>query len=436
MGKSDSKIGVIAGYAAAILFIAVAFMMVLMKDSGESGTLSSTNAIVLAIAGIVAVIAAILLIVRGARTIEKVSYVMILIMGAFAVASYVLIDGTKFTSTMFFQLFGSLAFAAMLIGAAACGSKGLKGVMAINVLFAFVEIVMVMLLSMGMYISIATAAIALVLGFWILAAASFTGGEPEPKHEIDPNRKSAKRAMKQQEKADEEAKKEQEREEKLARIAKEREKEEAKAAKEEAKKEAPAAVAAKEEAPAEEKKENDFMSKLVSSKDAGKAAEEAKAAPADGAAAAASSDSAAAGAAAAGAAAGVAVAAAVADDDDDEDDDFDDDEILEDTFTDYSPEALVRRAAWNKGLRCRRDYGDYHVPVAFVKGKVAVYVEEPGSADTKAEEALKKDGWVVLRFDINKVTDGLDEGAQIADAVKANIRAIKAAKKKKKSVKK
>ena len=435
MGKSDSKIGVIAGYAAAILFIAVAFMMVLMKDSGESGTLSSTNAIVLAIAGIVAVIAAILLIVRGARTIEKVSYVMILIMGAFAVASYVLIDGTKFTSTMFFQLFGSLAFAAMLIGAAACGSKGLKGVMAINVLFAFVEIVMVMLLSMGMYVSIATAAIALVLGFWILAAASFTGGEPEPKHEIDPNRKSAKRAMKQQEKADEEAKKEQEREEKLARIAKEREKEEAKAAKEEAKKEAPTAVAAKEEAPAEEKKENDFMSKLVSSKDAGKAAEEAKAAPADGAAAAASYDSAAAGAA--GAAAGVAVAAAVADDDDDdEDDDFDDDEILEDTFTDYSPEALVRRAAWNKGLRCRRDYGDYHVPVAFVKGKVAVYVEEPGSADTKAEEALKKDGWVILRFDINKVTDGLDEGAQIADAVKANIRAIKAAKKKKKSVKK
>ena len=34
----------------------------------------------------------------------------------------------------------------------------------------------------------------------------------------------------------------------------------------------------------------------------------------------------------------------------------------------------LRRATWNKGLRCRRDYGGHKIPVAFVKGKVAVYV--------------------------------------------------------------
>ena len=86
-------------------------------------------------------------------------------------------------------------------------------------------------------------------------------------------------------------------------------------------------------------------------------------------------------------------------------------------------------------MRCRRDYGDYHIPVAFVKGKVAVYVEEPGTEDREVEAKLKEEGWVVLRYDINKVTDGLAEGAEIADAVKANVRAQKAAKKKKASKK-
>ena len=37
-----------------------------------------------------------------------------------------------------------------------------------------------------------------------------------------------------------------------------------------------------------------------------------------------------------------------------------------------TPEDIVRRAAWNKGLRCRRDYGPEKIPFAFVKGKVAV----------------------------------------------------------------
>jgi len=132
----------------------------------------------------------------------------------------------------------------------------------------------------------------------------------------------------------------------------------------------------------------------------------------------------------------VPVAVPVAEAEDESDDEELSEDEMEDIYTDYSPEALVRRAAWNKGMRCRRDYGEYHIPVAFVKGKVAVYVEEPGNEDREVEAKLKEDGWVVLRYDINKITDGLAEGAEIADAVKANVRAQKAAKKKKKPAKK
>ena len=74
--------------------------------------------------------------------------------------------------------------------------------------------------------------------------------------------------------------------------------------------------------------------------------------------------------------------------------------------------------------------------IVFVKGKVAVYVEDPATADTSKDAKLKDEGWVVLRYDINSITDGLDQGAEIAAAVKANIRAQKAAKKKKKPAKK
>ena len=139
--------------------------------------------------------------------------------------------------------------------------------------------------------------------------------------------------------------------------------------------------------------------------------------------------------AAAAAAAGAAVAAAAVADEEEEDE-GEEEEILEDTFTDYSPEALVRRAAWNKGLRCRRDYGEYHIPVAFVKGKVAVYVQDPAEFDKTNDAKLEEDGWVIIRYDINTITDGLDQGNEIAAAVKANIRAQKAAKKKKKPAKK
>ena len=103
----------------------------------------------------------------------------------------------------------------------------------------------------------------------------------------------------------------------------------------------------------------------------------------------------------------------------------------DDMYTDYSPEAVVRRAAWNKGLRCRRDYGDHNIPVAFVKGKVAVFVQ-PADADTSIDAVLKEEGWTVLRYDEAVITDGLKEGEEISAAVKANIREAKAASKKKK----
>ncbi len=102
----------------------------------------------------------------------------------------------------------------------------------------------------------------------------------------------------------------------------------------------------------------------------------------------------------------------------------------EDAYTDNSPEALVRRAAWNKGLRCRRNYGDANIPVAFVKGKVAVYVDD-ADADTSGDDALRAEGWTVLRYNAADITDGKDQGEEIAAAVKENTKAVKKKKAKK-----
>lgn len=108
-----------------------------------------------------------------------------------------------------------------------------------------------------------------------------------------------------------------------------------------------------------------------------------------------------------------------------------DSEQTEDVYTDNSPEALVRRAAWNKGLRCRRGYGERNIPVAFVKGKVAVYVDD-GEPDTSGDDELRAEGWTVLRYRASDVTDGKEQGDEIAAAVKENT---KAANKKKKAKK-
>ena len=103
----------------------------------------------------------------------------------------------------------------------------------------------------------------------------------------------------------------------------------------------------------------------------------------------------------------------------------DDEEFIgEDIWTDNSPQALVRRAAWNKGLRCRKDYGPHNIPVAFVKPKVAVYILAEGKADAETERELKGKGWMVLSFLESNVTDGEEQAIEIKAAVKENLRAL------------
>ncbi|MDR3282851.1 MAG: hypothetical protein LBS92_04480, partial [Candidatus Methanoplasma sp.] len=105
---------------------------------------------------------------------------------------------------------------------------------------------------------------------------------------------------------------------------------------------------------------------------------------------------------------------------------FDDAEVFEDSFTDMSPATLVRRAAWNKGLRCRKDYGPYAIPVAFVKSKVAVYVlKDGGRIDASDRAAVENDGWAVLSFLEKDVTDGESQAAEIRAAVKENLKALR-----------
>lgn len=96
-----------------------------------------------------------------------------------------------------------------------------------------------------------------------------------------------------------------------------------------------------------------------------------------------------------------------------------------------TPTGLVRRACWNKGLRCRKDYGSYYIPFAFVKSKVAVYVDI-GTPDNRNDEALRDQGWIVLHFKESDITDGAKEAEVINDAVKENTRALKKAKAKSK----
>ena len=96
-----------------------------------------------------------------------------------------------------------------------------------------------------------------------------------------------------------------------------------------------------------------------------------------------------------------------------------------------TPSGFVRRACWNKGLRCRKDYGPYYIPFAFVKSKVAVYIDGD-TPDNRNDEALQKKSWIVLHFKEADVTDGQKEAEVVYDAVKENTRALKKAKTKKK----
>lgn len=113
-------------------------------------------------------------------------------------------------------------------------------------------------------------------------------------------------------------------------------------------------------------------------------------------------------------------------------DSMDDDEEMGDDldkFTDNSPSALVRRAAWNKGLRCRKDYGEYTIPIAFVKSKVGVFILDEGKVDPKIQSALEADDWLVLNFKTKDVTNGEDQAAVIRTAVKDNLKILRKKKK-------
>ncbi len=108
------------------------------------------------------------------------------------------------------------------------------------------------------------------------------------------------------------------------------------------------------------------------------------------------------------------------------DEEFDDEEFN----WELTPEGKVRRAAWNKGLRCRRNYGPDEIQTAFVKSKVAVFVLE-SDARTELDDKLEAEGWSVLRFKESDVTDGQEQADIIKQTTKENLRAMKKAKKRK-----
>ncbi|MCL1811441.1 MAG: hypothetical protein FWG41_04415 [Methanomassiliicoccaceae archaeon] len=90
-------------------------------------------------------------------------------------------------------------------------------------------------------------------------------------------------------------------------------------------------------------------------------------------------------------------------------------EGMEDT-----PNTTLRRAIWNKGLRCRNDYGVHHIPIALVKAKVAVYLETE-RGDTSIDSTLAAEGWTVFRFLESDITDGEKQANEIKKAARENI---------------
>ncbi|MBP5394330.1 MAG: 4Fe-4S dicluster domain-containing protein [Candidatus Methanomethylophilaceae archaeon] len=105
---------------------------------------------------------------------------------------------------------------------------------------------------------------------------------------------------------------------------------------------------------------------------------------------------------------------------------------VDDSEWDLTPEGIVRRAAWNKGLRCRRQYGPYEIPVAFVKGKLGVFVDAEGAASA-CRKALEDEGWVIVNYRSVDITDGATQAEELRDIMKSQLRALKKGKKKKKA---
>ena len=53
-----------------------------------------------------------------------------------------------------------------------------------------------------------------------------------------------------------------------------------------------------------------------------------------------------------------------------------------------------------------------------------MYVTDAG-ADASIDDVLREEGWTVLRYDAASITDGKQQGEEIAAAVKANTKTAK-----------
>ena len=77
-------------------------------------------------------------------------------------------------------------------------------------------------------------------------------------------------------------------------------------------------------------------------------------------------------------------------------------------------------------------YGQYEIPVAFVKGKLGVFVDAEGAASA-CRKALEDEGWVIVNYSSADVTDGATQAEELKDLMKSQLRALKKGKKKRKA---
>jgi len=94
-----------------------------------------------------------------------------------------------------------------------------------------------------------------------------------------------------------------------------------------------------------------------------------------------------------------------------------------------TPALRVRKAVWAKRLRYRREYGRTKIDLAFVKPRVAVFIDAEGKPKA-SDDALAKKGWIVLRFKESNITDGKKETDKIVASIKENKKALSKPKKK------
>ncbi|MBR1452920.1 MAG: hypothetical protein IJ592_05425, partial [Candidatus Methanomethylophilaceae archaeon] len=254
MGTGNSNYGKYIGMLAAVIFIAAAFVMLLVKDDVD-GVLSQTSQIILTVAGVFTLIAGILLATRKVQMSLKYDGILIFLLGVVAALAYVFVEFADMDSVLVVEIIGIVGAIAILVGCFTDMAKKHKVMMYVGAIFFIIEAIIVILLFMGSSLSVKEASAVIVIGLW-LATYLVMGTDDVAEEEvaIDPSRKSAKKAQKQKSKADAEARKKQERQEKLE--AKNRAEAKAKHKKAEAKKEeAKKEVAKKEEAKPEQKKE-------------------------------------------------------------------------------------------------------------------------------------------------------------------------------------